>query len=392
MSKVPVLHRWSVERGGSEPPDDVLSHIWRAASYRNPFCGPAFHRVMGATGEQKGLHAATVIGWTAQDEPVAMWPLAQDRHGRIRFLPHEYCDQCTVLAAPQLDAHALSGGLVTAIEETKPSGLSLTNVPPWGMTFDAATQALDRIGWFQTLVSAKPCPVVRTASGADLTREFDRHRSPRRYWNRLQKTHSAVFELLTDDSELDDWCEGFCDAHQWRWSGTATPSQYEDPTARLLFRDVVEAWLRDGALLRFATRLESGRAAYAVVLRAGTRLIYHHLALSPIAGTETRAGTVLMWLTGRWAGDSGFTTFDFGYGGESYKYRYANDDERLWRIYGAPSRYAPLHARAIIERRIRSTPALWWLWDRIINRYIRSPWRNAVRSLRRRGKGGTRTP
>lgn len=378
---------WTVTSPLDRPAGDALRALWRRAGYRNPFCGPAFLRVMAESCSGRGWTPLVALGRTGEGDPAAAWPLAMDRTGRLRFLQHEYSDQCTVLAAEETAPGELADGLAEVIREQAPRALTLTGVPPWGPTLDAARLALERSGWRAKSFPAVPCPVLHTDSGAALVAAFERRRSPRRYWNRFRRDRGAALELLTDPGGLDGWCEEFCDAHEWRWNATATPSQYRDPGARTLLRDTVGAWQEDGVLLCFSLRIREGRAAYAVVLDGGMRLLYHHLALSPLA---SHAGTVLMWLVGRWAGERGYTTLDFGMGGEAYKYRYANVDERLWRVFAAPTRISLSYGRAVIEHRIRTTRLLRTVWERVVNPYVRSPLRVTAFKLRELGRRARR--
>jgi glycosyltransferase involved in cell wall biosynthesis len=65
------------------------------------------------------------------------------------------------------------------------------------------------------------------------------------------------------------------------------------------------------------------------------------------------------------------STLDFGVGDEDYKLRYANGDERLWRIYAGPTSFSRPIFSARVEARIRYSPRLQRIWDRWINGFVR---------------------
>jgi hypothetical protein len=203
----------------------------------------------------------------------------------------------------------------------------------------------------------------------------------------MSRLPGYAFEVLEDDEDLPEWAREFCDAHEWRWSMTPTPSRYKSPRDRSLFRDVLTAWERDQVLVRFALRLEWGRAALVAAVRAGDRLIYHHVAVSP-AAEQHRAGHVLIRLIGLWMSDRGYRVLDFGVGNEEYKSRYANADEPVWRVFASNRRATPVFLRGAVEKAIREASPLQWAWDRLVNRSLRGSfaarWTLSRLRLRRR--------
>ena len=281
------------------------------------------------------------------------------------------------------------------MRETSPTAVALTSLPAWGPTLLAAREAFEQLAWPYRAFAAWPCPVLRVASGsqsgAALQHEINRHRRVRDYANRLAREPGYVFEVREDGAELDAWCEEFCDTHEWRWNTTSTPSSYRSPEARALFRDVLAGWGRDHVLVRFAIRLRAGRVAFVAALRAGTRLVYHHVSTSP-AAENLRAGHALIRLIGLWMSERGFDTLDLGAGGEAYKMRYANGNEPLWRLYAARRRLSLGYARGLAEERIRRSSAMQRAWDRWVNARLRvaldvcwrglARWKSLVRRLR----------
>src|SRR5947207_25996 len=258
-----------------------LPDLWRSESSPNPFSSPSFLRVMSE--HAAGARATPTLALARSDEGrlMAVWPLLLGRNGMLTFLQRDYSDQRTCITRPEVSAGELAAGLAQLVKVASPAGVRLANIPSWGPTLAASCEALRQVGWRYRAFPAWACPVLRVepgpGAGASLRQEPDRHTRVRGYASRLAREYGFAFEVEEDATHLDRWCEEFCDAHEYRWNGTPSPSPYRLPEARSLFRQVVAAWACDGVLIRFAIRVASGRAAFVVALRANRRLIYHHV-------------------------------------------------------------------------------------------------------------------
>jgi len=80
--------------------------------------------------------------------------------------------------------------------------------------------------------------------------------------------------------------------------------------------------------------------------------------------------------------DRNYHTLDFGVGDEEYKFRFANTDEKLFRIYAAPHRMSRGYIRGIIDKRIRESASLRRTWDRLVNKGLRGRWAARLRNTR----------
>jgi CelD/BcsL family acetyltransferase involved in cellulose biosynthesis len=380
---------WQLEVNGVAPPEE-LAGLWSIDPERNPFVSPSFLRAMHLAARARGDTPVWAVGRTDTGDVAALWPLRVDCGHTLRFLALNYSDHSTCLGRPEVAERELAGGLAQAMRETEPAGIELTRIPPWSRTRGAAHEALRRVGWYHRVFSAWSCPVLRVASGSDAGRslrdEIERHKRVRGYANALRREPGFAFEVLDDDRDLETWLSQFCAAHVRRWDGTPTPSIYKSARARTLLLAAVTGWAIDGVLLRFAIRTDAGRVAFVIGLRAGTRLVYFHVVNSP-DGERTRAGHVLIRLMGLWMSERGFDTLDFGAGGEEYKTRYANCDDRLSRVFGAPSALSRTFARAVVESSIRNSPFLMRAWSALEQH------RNRVRTgLRRLLSNGAMLP
>jgi hypothetical protein len=72
-----------------------------------------------------------------------------------------------------------------------------------------------------------------------------------------------------------------------------------------------------------------------------------------------------------WMGERHYTALDFGTGGEEYKWRFADVDERLFRVVGSPRVLTATFVRGLLEERIRASDRLQLIWDEWGNRKVR---------------------
>lgn len=355
---------WRIEEPASALGD--LARVWAGSAITNPFVAPDLVRVMAAAaGEERPVVA---IGSDARGAPVAAWLLRLGPARTLRFLTTGFSDQSTALAAPDVSELALGDGFAFAVKESAARRVELMNIPEWGRTLGAVREALRTLGWPSRAFPAWRCPVLSVTPGATagraLRESIDAHKRLRGYANAMSREPGYAFEVIEDSAALDDWCAEFCERHRERWNPTDTPSRYSDPASAALLRAALGAWAADGLLIRFAIRLAGRRVALAACLRTGSRLIYYQVVTSP-AAERNRAGHVLIRLITLWMSEREFDTLDFGAGAEEYKYRYANVDEPLWRVFAASHPLSGTFMRGAVEARIRRSPALQRRWHQV---------------------------
>lgn len=371
---------WRLEHQLDEATYAALRSVWQGDAERNPFAAPAFLRAMSRAMAREDV-PVWALGSNTAGSLVAVWPLRLDRSRALRFLPFDYSDQRTCIALGTMDRADVAGGLAFALRESRAVSLALTNLPPWGATLGAVRAALGELQWAYRAFAAWPCPVLRVPSGAEagwaMRVAIDHHKRVRGYANGLRREPGFAFEVAEDEQGLGKWHREFCNVHERRWSDTDTPLVYHSAAARDLFFAALAAWHADHVLVRFTIRVDAGPLAFVAALRAGTRLVYHHVATSPL-GERHRAGHVLIRLIGIRMSERDFDTLDFGAGGEDYKARYANGNDALWRVFAAPRRISTTYVRGLVEERIRGSPALQQGWDRWVNRRVRGALRRRL--------------
>lgn len=372
---------WKLQRGSEAfraqdegAPAQDLEQLWRTSAHPSAFAAPEVLLQLAHEATRAGSLPLAVRGLDAAGQTRALWPLVRDPQGRAGFLQQGICDHATALYHPEVASVDLAEGLVEALANAAPTSLYLANLTSWENTREAAERALTAAGWHHRAFAASSNPVLHEPPGPDLVARLTSHvrgKSLRNYANRLAREAGYAFEARVDDDDLEAWVDAFCDCHDWRWSRTDTPSEFKDPDARRTFARLVCAWQRAGVLVRCAIRLGEKRIAFAVVLHSGDRLVYHRIAHSP-AFEKTAATTVLIRNIVLWMAEDGQTTLDFGIGSEAYKFRFANQDQRLARIYASPARVSRTLLAARVEAAIRSSAGLQRGWDQLANQWLRA--------------------
>jgi CelD/BcsL family acetyltransferase involved in cellulose biosynthesis/RimJ/RimL family protein N-acetyltransferase len=365
-----------------------MRRLWQRDGLRSPFASPSLLRLQAATPSEAIERVAFACASDADGEILACIPLYLHRDGSLRLLQYRGSDHAALLCDPRLGADDLAQGFVAAIDALKARTLFIDRLPPSGLMLAALRIALARLGWQASAFAATSNPCLRMPvddGGAGVMRSMRSHRKFDYFERRLRREPGYAFEAIQGDAGLEDWIDAFCDAHDWSWSRTSTPSVYRDPLARQALLDRCRAWARDDVLVRFSIRLASGRPAFAICLLGADRLVYHHVTVSP-AYARHSAGHVLLRLIGDWMAERNIPTLDFGVGEEDYKQRYSNGVDRLVRVYGSSSSWSSHAMRARLDRAIRSRPALQSLWDALVNRGLRGWLAQRVRNLRGRAR------
>ena len=391
---------WQVERELTAALLADVQQLWRRDPFASPFASAEYLRRCAEDARDEGAAPLFVRG-VAANHTVGLWPLRLDRGGVLRFLQGDDADHCTGLAGPGIDASTFGEGFTQALRAARPARVAMTNLPPWGPTREAVLAGLRQSGWPARAFAATSCPVLSVEPGPGAARSFvaaiNSHKRLRNYENRFKRLAGYRFEAIDHGDGLDEWADEFCNIHEWRWNTTDTPSEFRRQDARARLVRQMSAWHRDGVLYRFAMRGEGRPIALAIALVGGGRVVYHRPVAAP-AWAELRPGHVLLRLMGLWMGERGLHVLDFGMGNEDYKSRYANQDEKLWRIYAGPRHLSLGLARGILEQQIRNAPAAEQLWDRTVNGFIRGRLRRAVSDARSRlqrrrtGWSDTRSP
>lgn len=212
--------------------------------------------------------------------------------------------------------------------------LTLNNQPAWAEYMPSLEKAMESSGLYWQKLPYSVCPRVEAESPQALFQYIHGFRELRYRVNKLIKQEKAVFEVLTDGTELEKWAEEFCDTHVLRWANTPTPSHLQSREARQFLLNCLSAWNKDGLLVRFSVKVESRRVGFIVGLRQMQTMVHHSTTYHPDF-KKSSPGKALIHFMAEWMHHNGMNILDFGDGNEAYKYTVANAEHELLRIFAA---------------------------------------------------------
>lgn len=212
-----------------------------------------------------------------------------------------------------------------------------------------------RMFWAQSKQSV--CPMLREETPEALSDSLVKSKKAHRNIKALTKEQGIELEVFHHGEDLENWAAEFCALHVSRWAGTPTPSRYEQPGELDFLQACMQEWVKDGVLMRFSLRFGEQRAAYCWGFIQGEKFIAHAQAYDP-AFSKNSPIKVLINFIGQWVRAQNLTTMDFGYGGDEYKYAYANCELELDNIFVTNWRNLPFLLKAKTNQIIRQNPRL----------------------------------
>lgn len=201
------------------------------------------------------------------------------------------------------------------------------------------------------------CPMLQTDTPEQMMEQFTKSKELKYSMNRLIKQQGAIFEVFTDDEDIDNWADQFCRCHVKRWKATGTPSRYDTPDMQELNRECMRAWAKDHFLIRFSVRIGDERVAFNAVLLQENTVIGHAQAFDPDYHKYS-PGKALMYAIGEWMLSRRLTKLDFGKGGEAYKANMTNLEPELHKIFISHYYNLPFIFKSKLETTLRSNAGL----------------------------------
>lgn len=233
----------------------------------------------------------------------------------------------------------------------------LKNQPTWASYMDIFTKVGRTSNLYWESSKYAVCPVAEETSPEALRELFNKSKNLRYKMKRMSKQEKAVFEVLTDDEDLENWVEEFSNSHVKKWSTTPTPSAYRSPEKRRLLVDFLRVWIKDEALVRFAINTKNGRIAFCIGLVQENSLVHHSHTYDPDHGRHS-PGLALLAFISDWMETQGLNVLDFGYGNEPYKYIYATKELQLNKIFISHQLNLPFILKSKFEKNIRNNQGL----------------------------------
>lgn len=208
----------------------------------------------------------------------------------------------------------------------------LSYQPSWAPYMHTFKQAGRQENLYLNISRHSIAPVLQTDTPEEMMERFKKSKELKYSMNRLIKQQGAIFEVFTDDTDIDNWSDQFCRCHVKRWSNTPTPSRYDTADMQELNRECMRAWAKDHFLVRFSVRIGDERIAFNAVLIQEDTIIGHAQAFDTDY-QKFSPGKALMYAIGEWMLANRFRKLDFGKGGEAYKANMTNLQPELHKIF-----------------------------------------------------------
>lgn len=319
-----------------------------------------------------------------QGRVVAILPLVLTER-RLRFLGHSVADYNHFLAEPDESDAALEICLDSLREHASDwDEILLENVPE-SSQLAKCIQNLPN-NWQRSIVGmpGDPCPTLLMADNRRdvLKASMDKLK---RAVNRLKRQDKLTFRHLEDPTEVAAHLPQFFNQHIRRSAIAGRRSGFLDENYVSFYKNLLER-LGSEREIRFSVLELGGRA---IAYHFGSLYDGKYLWYKPSFDVDLwdlAPGQVLLWHLFEYLQTAEVEEFDFGRGGESFKYRFSNHVRQnlSFIVYTRGYRSAALRMYSCIvestKERVRKFPAL----DRAV-KTLREKWRGTRLSYRRVG-------
>lgn len=308
---------------------EKYTQLWQHSLHRSPFQAPhILQYYAGRNPDNLAVfqfeHEGELLGATLFYRKKGQYTFLSDMKTDANFfILHRTC-------TPEMVRQYFEALLEIARQDNW--ALMLNHKPAWANYMDIFEQVINSSNLYSLSLDYSVCPIAEADTPESLFQEVSASRNTRYKLNKFVKQENGFFEVLTDDTDLDQWAEDFCGAHILRWAPTSTPSAYCAPARRLFIKECLKAWHADGVLVRFALKAGEKRIGLMVGLLDGETLIYHTPTFHPDY-SHCSPGRVLIYYITKWMAENGQRKLDFGDGNEPYKYYVASKDQVLKRIF-----------------------------------------------------------
>ena len=311
------------------------SLLWKESSSKSPFQSPHFIQSLVSL-EKESIayytcyHETKLIAATFFRLQKGVYGFLSDvKTDHNFFLIHQACSSTEI--------ESIFGLFFDNVKKHQWK-LKLNYQPTWAAYWPSFNTMLNQSGLFFDGVPYSVSPMLSFETAEQLRKKLTGSRNTKYKRNRLIKEQQGDIEIYREAEDMESWVQEFCTTHINKWSTTSTPSAYQNKRKQILLKQYLEAWYKDGILVRFALRTPEKRIAFCIGLIQGKTFL-HHSHTYDQSFQKYSPGKVLMYYIGTWCGEAGMTTLDFGEGQEKFKFNYANTNPVLDRIYIAPRKY-----------------------------------------------------
>ncbi len=264
--------------------------------------------------------------WEA-GRPAAILPLVRDG-ARLRFLGHAASDYNAILCEPGRTAEMFERSLHALHDTPGWRTLWLENLPadsPLAGVLQGLPPGAGRLIHAQAPVD---CPSLVLGEGKeDLLARLLNKDKVRKTSRMLERLGAVSFRHLEPGEETEAHLPLFFQQHIRRQALAGRMSRFVEERGMCFVRALVDR-LGGGQELRFSVLEVGGRPAAYHLGFESDGVFYYYKPAFDVDLWEQSPGQVLLYHLFKYVAGGDVTEFNFGVGGEGYKYRFANETRR----------------------------------------------------------------
>ncbi|MBI1780315.1 MAG: GNAT family N-acetyltransferase [Sphingobacteriales bacterium] len=343
------------------------SALWCNSTSRSPYQSPAIlqyftsyykgHIISILLKKENKLYGAVIL-----KESEGVYTFLSDLKTDVNFFTfHQSCTDD--------DLEFFFSGFLQIIRR-KNWSVMLNNVPSWADYFPSLSKIVSKSNLFCQNISYSVSPLMEAENPAALIGFLDNSFKFRRLRSRLLNHLNGDFEILTDDTDLEEWTTEFCQTHIKKWGETSTRSSFLKKGRQQFLLDSMKAWCNDKVLTRFAIKSNGKRIAFSISLKSPESLIGHSTTYDPDYHKYS-PGKVLLQPILKWSADNQFSKFDFGDGDENYKFQFATKNQVMNRIMISPKTNIAFILKTLLIKTVRNNRQAYEFYRKKIKNLIR---------------------
>jgi CelD/BcsL family acetyltransferase involved in cellulose biosynthesis len=293
-----------------------------------------------------GPYSLCTLAAGPKEGAIAIFPLLRDGSA-ARFIGFSASDYNALLCEPGCEQEILPACLSHLFRNTKVNRVVLENVPSDSPLAHAARELAPPWGRATRITDGEPCPALvfgdRKAEVLASVLGKEKMRKAVRY---LGRHGELAFRHLEDQAELDTHLDEFFRQHVRRSALVDRRSTFLNAAVAAFYRDL----LRDETMrgeVRFSVLELSGRpVAYHFGFLVDGRYLYYKPTFDIDLG-DLSPGQVLLYYLLDYAKGADVHEFDYGQGGEAYKFRFSNQVNPSVRIEICRPGFAAMRMRML---------------------------------------------
>lgn len=269
---------------------------------------------------------------------VGIAPLVIDRAGVLRFFGYGSSDYLDLLIENGRDD--VMEALTRAILSLSWNSMVLEHVHQDSLLVTSGWAVPSHVEFQQ------PAPSFRF-NHDDTDLQLVNKKSLKRHHNYFQRSGALSFEVLRQADEVIPHLEQFFEQHIARRALTDKPSKFSDARELFFYQTLTENMSRSGYLRFSVLRFNDDVLAYHFGFEFNG-ILYWYKPTFNVSYKKHSPGEVLLKLIIQDCIDRDLDELDFTIGKEAFKYRFANQERVVYRVFGFRTQ-----ARCVLHRELR---------------------------------------